>query len=64
MCAEVDVESRAIVRYIEQKYKGQGTQLIPTELKAFALAEQGAYIESQNFDKPAGSLVKETVFMK
>lgn len=60
----IDVESRAIVRYLEAKYKGQGTELLPTELKALGIAEQGAYIESENFAKPAGALIKETVFAK
>jgi glutathione S-transferase len=58
------LESRAIVRYLEQKFKGQGTELLPTDLKALGLAEQGAYIESEDFAKPAGALIKETVFSK
>jgi glutathione S-transferase len=60
----IDVESRAIVRYLEAKYKGQGTELLPTESKALGLAEQGAYIESENFAKPVGGLMKETFFAK
>lgn len=42
-------ESRAICRYLEQKYKGQGTELIPTDLQAYALFEQGASIETSYF---------------
>ena len=37
---------------------------MPTELKAFGLAEQGCYIESENFNKPAVSLLNELVFAK
>src|SRR3989338_3083513 len=35
-------ESRAICRYLEAKHKNQGTQLVPTEIKALGLFEQGA----------------------
>ena len=44
-------ESRAICRYIEAKYKDQGTQLIPTDLKGLAIFEQGASIELSYFGK-------------
>ena len=57
-------ESRAIVRYFEAKHKRRGTQLVPTELKAYGLAEQGAYLESQCFDPPTSTLLRELVFRK
>jgi len=57
-------ESRAIVRYLEAKYKGSGTQLVPTDLKAYGIAEQGAYLESQSFEPPATLLLRELVFRK
>ena len=57
-------ESRAIVRYLEAKHKATGTQLIPTELKAYGTAEQGAYLESQCFDPPTSTLLRELVFRK
>jgi glutathione S-transferase len=47
---------------LKKKFKGQGTELLPTELKACAIAEQGAYIELQNFDKHAFGLTFQTVF--
>ncbi|KAG5643796.1 hypothetical protein DXG03_009619 [Asterophora parasitica] len=55
-------ESRAIARYIETKYAGQGPQLIPTDPKARALFEQAASIETFHFDPPASSAVYEKVF--
>ncbi|KAJ6600269.1 glutathione S-transferase [Mycena vulgaris] len=42
-------ESRAICRYLAEKYPDQGTSLLPTELKAKALFEQAASIEYSNF---------------
>jgi len=42
-------ESRAICRYLAEKYADQGTSLLPTELKAKALFEQAASIEYSNF---------------
>ncbi|EFC45992.1 predicted protein [Naegleria gruberi] len=55
-------ESRAICRYLEAKHKGQGTELIPTELKALGLFEQGASIETAYFDSNASGLVFEKLF--
>ena len=52
-------ESRAICRYLEAKHKSQGTELIPTELKALGLFEQGASIETAFFDSNASGLVFE-----
>lgn len=60
----VDAESRAIVKYIEQKYKGKGMELVPTDLKAYGMAEQGAYLESQCFDPPASILLGQLFYRK
>ncbi|KAJ7191424.1 glutathione S-transferase [Mycena pura] len=42
-------ESRAICRYIAEKYPHQGTKLVPTGLQARALFEQAASVEFANF---------------
>ncbi|KAJ7782211.1 glutathione S-transferase [Mycena maculata] len=42
-------ESRAICRYLAEKYSGQGTPLYPADLKRRALVEQGASVEFANF---------------
>ena len=56
-------ESRAISRYTARKYASQGTPLIPTELKAEALFEQAASIETSYFEY-ASAAVSEGVFKK
>jgi glutathione S-transferase len=55
-------ESRAICRYIATKYKAQGTELIPTELKSLGIFEQGASIETSYFDPQASVITFERVF--
>ncbi|KAJ7679824.1 glutathione S-transferase, partial [Mycena rosella] len=45
-------EGRAICRYLEEKYPGQGTSLIPTSLQEKALFEQAASIEFADFFPP------------
>ncbi|CAF1556123.1 unnamed protein product [Rotaria sp. Silwood1] len=57
-------ESRAICRYLETKYKGRGTELIPKDSKALGLFEQGVAIETSNFDSLAGQIVSEKIFKK
>jgi glutathione S-transferase len=44
-------ESRAICRYIARKYEDQGTPLLPpkNDIKAEALFEQAASVETANF---------------
>ncbi|KAJ7107347.1 glutathione S-transferase [Mycena epipterygia] len=42
-------ESRAICRYLAEKYADQGTPLIPTSLKEKAIFEQAASIELTSF---------------
>lgn len=58
------LESRAICRYLEQKYKGKGVELIPKETKAQGLFEQAASIETSYFDPYASGLVFEKAFKK
>ncbi|CAF0761425.1 unnamed protein product [Rotaria sordida] len=58
-------ESRAICRYLELKYKGNGTELIPTtDIKAQGLFEQAASIETSYFDPYASGIIGERVFKK
>ncbi|KAJ3554836.1 hypothetical protein NP233_g12342 [Leucocoprinus birnbaumii] len=58
-------ESRAICRYIVEKYPDQGTPgLIPKDLKDRALFEQAASIETSNFSAYAEPAVFENVFKK
>jgi glutathione S-transferase len=42
-------ESRAICRYLAEKYAEQGTPLYPKGLKERALVEQAASVEYANF---------------
>ncbi|KAG6855729.1 hypothetical protein H0H87_011581 [Tephrocybe sp. NHM501043] len=55
-------ESRAICRYLEEKFPNQGPKLIPTELKAKGLFEQAASVELTNFDPYATKAVFEKIF--
>ncbi|KAJ7785528.1 glutathione S-transferase [Mycena olivaceomarginata] len=55
-------ESRAICRYIEDKYPNQGTPLVPTDSRGKALFEQAASIEYSNFDPFCSKAVTEMVF--
>jgi len=55
-------ESRAICRYIADKYPNQGTALVPTDTKGKALFEQAASIEYSNFDPICSKAVAEMVF--
>ncbi|CAF1538842.1 unnamed protein product [Didymodactylos carnosus] len=59
-------ESRGICRYLEQKYKGQGTALAPdvTDVKAFGKFEQAASVEIYNYDTCASGIVFEKLFKK
>jgi len=61
----IHLESRAICRYLELKYKGQGTELIPSKnAAAQGLFEQAASIETSYFDPYASHIVFERVFKK
>ncbi|KAJ6526011.1 glutathione S-transferase [Mycena capillaripes] len=54
-------ESRAICRYIVEKYPDQGPALVPTDIKGKALFEQAASIEFSNFDPFVSRAVFEKV---
>ncbi len=59
------LESRAICRYLELKYRGKGTELIPsTDPASKGLFEQGASIETSYFDPSASQIIYELVFKK
>lgn len=60
-----NLESRAICRYLEEKYRGKGTELVPAkDIKGRFLVEQAAYIEAFNFNPSASGMVFEKVFKK
>ncbi len=59
------IESRAICRYLESKYKGRGTELIPKKnSKAEGLFEQASSIELSYFDPYASEIAHEKVIKK
>ena len=62
---ETFLESRAICRYLEEKYKGKGTELIPVnDIKSRFLFEQAANIEAFNFNPSASDMIYERIFKK
>ncbi|KAJ6484097.1 glutathione S-transferase [Mycena sanguinolenta] len=52
-------ESRAICRYLAEKYADQGPNLYPKGLKERAMVEQAASVESANFYPPALKMLAE-----
>jgi len=59
------LESRAICRYLELKYNGRGTELIPNRnVFELGLFEQAASIETSYFDSSASQIIYERVFKK
>lgn len=56
-------ESRAIIKYLAKKYKGQGTDLLGNSLSEQALVEQWCEVEGQSFYPLASSIVYETFVM-
>ena len=61
----VQLESRAICRYLEAKYKGKGTELIPSkDAASLGRFEQAASIETSYFDPHASAMVYERAFKK
>lgn len=55
-------ESRAICRYLAEKYAGQGTPLIPTGLKETAVFEQAASIELASFLPVVKKVAQESLW--
>ncbi|KAF7378455.1 Glutathione S-transferase [Mycena sanguinolenta] len=52
-------ESRAICRYLAEKYADQGPNLFPKDLKERTMVEQGAAVESAQFQPAILKLFKE-----
>lgn len=52
-------ESRAICRYLAEKYADQDPKLFPKGLKERAMVEQGAAVESANFEPAILKLFRE-----
>ncbi|GBB89343.1 hypothetical protein RclHR1_01600015 [Rhizophagus clarus] len=59
-------ESRAIVRYLVNKYQGtkNSTVLIPSDVQKAALVEQFISVETSYYDGPVSKLVAQEVFTK
>jgi glutathione S-transferase len=56
-------ESTAICRYLVQKYQTTENELIPTDLKAYGLFEQAAYVESSNYTPHVCAIAVECFFV-
>ncbi|KAJ7876912.1 putative glutathione S-transferase, partial [Mycena olivaceomarginata] len=54
-------ESRAICRYLAEKYADQGTPLLPKGFKERALVEQAASVELSDFHRAVSKVVREAV---
>jgi len=59
-------ESRAIVRYLANKYQGTKTStiLVPSDVQKAALVEQFISVENSYYDGPVSKLVMQEVFSK
>ena len=57
-------ESKAICYYIASKYADQGTQLLPTGLKANVLYQQAVFAQVSHFDEHTLAIVKEIVYKR
>ncbi|KAG0586364.1 hypothetical protein KC19_2G084800 [Ceratodon purpureus] len=55
-------ESRAITRYLAEKFDGQGTPLLGKSMKEKALVNQWVEVESQNYDRPLIAIVEQVVW--
>ncbi|CAI5522485.1 unnamed protein product, partial [Closterium sp. Naga37s-1] len=55
-------ESRAIARYVADKYAEQGTNLLGSTLKERALVNLWLEVESQNYNPPISGLIAEKIF--
>lgn len=56
-------ESRAIVKYLAKKYKGQGTELLGNSLSEQALVDQWCEVEGQSFNSPATTILIQIAFV-
>ena len=57
-------ESRAIARYISEKFEDQGTPLFGATVKDRALVNQWWEVESQNYNPAVSSIVVQVLFNK
>ena len=57
-------ESRAMCKYLEEKYHGQGAKLMPDvgDIKAYGMFEQACSIEQNYFNGPAEGIAYEKIF--
>lgn len=55
-------ESRAIIRYIAEKYKTQGTNLLGNTIEERGLVEQWVEVEANNFHPPIYNLTLHILF--
>eukprot|EP00253_Pinus_taeda_P027781 PITA_27781 len=56
-------ESRAVVKYLAKKYKGQGTELFGNSLSEEALVEQWCEVEGQSYNSPASTILVQILFV-
>lgn len=54
-------ESRAICRYLAERYADQGTPLLPKSFRERALVEQAASVELADFHRAVSKVVREAV---
>lgn len=54
-------ESRAIVKYLAKKFKGQGTELLGNTLAEQALVDQWCEVQGHSFYPPASTILFQTV---
>ncbi|KAJ3558435.1 hypothetical protein NP233_g11507 [Leucocoprinus birnbaumii] len=57
-------ESRAIIRYLAEKYADQGTSLVPKDVQKRALLDQAAWGEVFHFNQSAGAIMVELLYKK
>ncbi|GLJ43778.1 hypothetical protein SUGI_0911370 [Cryptomeria japonica] len=55
-------ESRAIIKYLAEKYEGQGSNLMGKTLRERAVVEQWSQVESQTFNPPCSAILAQIVF--
>ncbi|KAH7433032.1 hypothetical protein KP509_07G051200 [Ceratopteris richardii] len=63
LCLKKIFKSRAIARYIANKYETQGTPLYGKSLKDKAKVEQWLEVESENYNPPISTVVAQLVFV-
>jgi len=56
-------ESRAIIKYLAEKYKGEGIDLLGNSLSEQALVDQWCQVEGQSFNSPAMTILHQTLLV-